>query len=194
MSNSKKLSLIAAEETVGWVLDFISKNLGIEDFNSRWKLSLDAFKYLRLWDVTSEDRALYTEPPKIDLKTLQMELSIVFETYLRPLLAGEETKTLLVFPADNLPPKAFLVADGTLFCSTVLRENLEKVAVANFLEALSFLCPISTNRFQKCEGCGRWFLPQGKRTRKARRFCSRACNLRETARRQRGRLKSIEKK
>lgn len=190
----KKVSITGAEEAVGWVLDFISKSIQDEDIASKWKLSAEAHKYLRLWDISSKDGTLYNEPPRLDLRALQMELSSAFETYLKPLLAGEKKQTDALSVADNLPTKVFTNSDGVLFCNRLLGGNIEKIGVANFLEALSFLTPISTNRFQKCEGCGRWFFPRGKGVRKARRFCSRTCNLRITARRQRERLRNVAPK
>lgn len=187
VSHRKEASETAAEETVRWVLDFLSRQIDDEDFTSRWMLSVEANRHLRLWDTSSRDGTSYAESPKLNQKALQAELSSAFKTYLLPLLEGEKQQTD-PFPAT---PKVFGISkNGVLFSRRLLEKNLEEIAVANFLEALSFLTPSSASRFQKCEGCERWFFPQGKRIRKARRFCSRTCNLRATAKRQRERMKS----
>lgn len=96
MRNHKEVSTTAAEETVGWVLDFISRGIDNEDSSSKWIMSVEAHKYLRLWDISSTEGALYIEPPKLDLRALQMELSSAFDTYLRPLLEGEKNKPMLI--------------------------------------------------------------------------------------------------
>ena len=88
----KTFSPTDAEETVGWVLDFVSMEIDDYDNTSKWKLSADAHRYLRLWDIISKDGS-YIEPPTLDLRALQVELSSAFETYLKPLLAGEKQQT-----------------------------------------------------------------------------------------------------
>ena len=84
MITHKRFGTAPAEETVGWVLDFISREIA-EDISTRWKLSVDAHRYLRLWRISSKDGELFIDPPGLDLRALQKELSSAFEIFLKPL-------------------------------------------------------------------------------------------------------------
>ena len=178
-----------AEQVVAWSVDFISTRLDSFDLTERWKMAADACKYLQLQDISSRETGLNYVIQRIDLQKLQKQLHSAFDSYLMPFITGKDVISIVLPSSRSWPPKAFTLADGELRCTRVLIENLEKVGVANFLDSVQSLTPLSIDRFRKCEGCNRWFFPTGKRTRKERRYCSRACNLRDTARRQRERNK-----
>lgn len=185
----RNIRLATCEQVVEWTLKFISTDLDAQDMTERWKLAVDAHKYLRLWDISSPEKGMYPDPPRLDLQRLQDELRGAFNEFILPLLAGENLEATRVPPSRSWPPRVFVASEGDLFCTRLLGEKVEKVGVANFLDAIHALTPLPLERFRKCEGCDRWFFPTGKRIRKKRRFCSRACNLRETARRQRERMR-----
>lgn len=185
----KNVGLTNPEEVVAWTLDFISTALDSLDMTEGWKLSVDAYKHLRLWDISSTDGEIYTEPPKIDLRSLQNGLKAAFDSCLKPFLTEGNHNNIVLHLSGKWPPRVFVVNEGELFCTRLVDEKIETVGVANFLDAVQALTPLPLERFSKCEGCDRWFFPTGKRIRKERRFCSRACNLRDTARRQRERMK-----
>jgi hypothetical protein len=191
----KDIRLVGAEEVVAWTLDFISIDLERQDRVELWKLSVDAYKHLRLWDISSPDGKVYDDPPRFKLKRLQKELRSAFDTFLKPFLTGEDAHPIVAPTSNRWPPKVFVVSEGEMFCTRLVNDKIagEEVAVANFLDAIHALTPFPINRFCQCERCQRWFFPTGKRIRKERRFCSRACNLRETARRQRERIKKKKK-
>ena len=178
-----------AEQVVAWVVDFLSTPLDFYDTTERWKMSADACKYLQLQDISSKASDLHIEIQRLDLQKLQKQLHSAFDSYLMPFLTGKDVTCIGLPSSSGWPAKAFTLVDGELRCTRVLIENLEKVGVANFIDAIQSLTPLPVERFRKCEGCNRWFFPSGKRIRKERRYCSRACNLKETARRQRERNK-----
>lgn len=185
----KEIRLASAEIVVAWALDFISKDLESHDLTERFKMAVDAYTHLRLWDIASQKEGLFPDPSGLDLKGLQKELRRAFNDYLKPFLTQKDVKQIVISPPKTWPPKVFVVSEGELFCTRLLNGELEKVGVANFFDSLYALTPLPLERFRKCEACDKWFLPTGKRIRKQRRFCSRACNLRETARQQRERIK-----
>jgi hypothetical protein len=189
LKNIDKIERSNATQTISWVLDFISMNLDIMPLSDRWKLSVDVHKHLRLWDIASKEGDLFIDPPRFDIDSLQKELISAFDSYLKPLLTQKTSGPMPVHLGEKLPPKVLIVSEGDLFFTRILRENIDKIAVANFLDSLSSLTPIPIDRFQKCEECGRWFFPQGKGVREQRRYCSRTCNMKVSSRRQRERLK-----
>lgn len=180
-----------AEQVVAWVVDFLSTDLDSFDFTEKYKLKADACKYLQLQDISSKERDLHAEIGRLDLSKLQKQLRSAFDSYLLPFLTGEDVNPISI-PSKRWPSMIFTIADGDLLCTRVLTENREKAGVANFIGAIKCLTPLPIDRFRKCEGCDRWFFPSGKRIRKGRRYCSRECNLRETARSQRERNKQPE--
>jgi hypothetical protein len=197
----KNVEFSRADETVSWTLDFISKDLERLDLTERWKLGVDAYKYLRLWYVSSlkdEEFVFSKDPPKTDIRRLQAMLLDAFDKFLLPLIKwgkqtlieGEKQKVISIPSPKEFAPKIFVAdGEGYLYCIRSFQEDLEGIGVANFLDAVETLTPLSLGRFQQCEECERWFFPTGKRFRKERRFCSRDCNLRSTARSQRDRIK-----
>lgn len=186
-----KVDRVSGEDVVSWVIDFIYMDLNALDGTERWKLAADAHKFLRLWDTSTNGGEIYPSPPFLNLSKLQNELRAVFESHLLPLLGGEGVNRLTTVPEpDFLVPRVLFVDDeGYLYSTRLLDGDIEKVGIANFIDAIHSITTLPVNSFRRCEGCGRWFFPIGKRIRKDRRFCSRPCNLRETARRQRERMK-----
>lgn len=187
-----KIGRVFGEEVVAWAIDFIHTDIEALDRIERWKLSVDAQKFLRLYDSKTEEGEIYNPPP-IKLTKLQKELGEVFRSHLLPLLEGKGGKMVKLPGSDLLAPRILFVdADGDLVSTRLIEGDIEQVGVANFIDAIHAITILPVNSFRKCEGCSRWFFPIGNRTRKNRRFCNRSCNLRATAKRQRERMKKIQ--
>jgi hypothetical protein len=186
--------MVTNEETVSWSLDFLSVDLNALDKTEQWKLIADACKFLHLSDI-SQDGKLYIDPPRISIRHLQDKLKASFMA-LVPFLEGKKEGGQVVIPVSKKwPSRVFVVSRGELISTRILeKEKIEEVGVANFIDTLLALTPLPLERFQKCETCGRWFFPVGRRIREKRRFCSRACNLKSTAKRQRERMKAANNK
>ncbi|MFC1580091.1 hypothetical protein ACFL4N_04195 [Thermodesulfobacteriota bacterium] len=183
------ITIAEAEETITWTLDFISIDLSKLDLTEKLKLSMDAQKYLKLWDVSAPKEGISIQVPRLELEVLQQKLQYAFDIFFKPLLTGENDGPIKIPFSESWSPRVFVKLEGILLCTRLITGELEKIGVANFVDAIHSMTPLPVERFRNCDGCNRWFFPTGKRVRQKRRFCSRTCNLRETSRQQRERIK-----
>ncbi len=200
-------------EAVAWVLDFIYTDLTRLDGAERLKLSIDLDKHL-LGMRADKYVHCFTGQPKgllfqvgldeeeighvnvesilseLDLEKIQAEFRKFIDTFLKPLLSGEGRKSPELKPLFHSEHEVMEVKDGFIHWDVETYadandETLVAYALENFRLTLRYLAPFPIDLFLKCEGCGRYFLPVGKGVRQKRRFCTRGCNLRYTARRYR---------
>ncbi len=178
-----------ADEVVAWTLNFIYQDLSTINGAERMILTIDAHQHLiKRFDQVG---IMNEETKKFIIETMLLEkiqnaLHDTFETYLLPLIKGESARTPGVQRPKKIEIEWYEVDQGELNSPVIFEEQYdwEIKAVFNFRYALYSLLPLPINTFQKCEGCGRYFFP-GKGARQTRRFCTRACNLRTSAKNRR---------
>lgn len=180
---------IRPDQVVAWTLDFIYQDLKKIGEVERVTLALEINQYLMkrfniVASLGEETIAFITKT--LDIGKIQKALQDHFHTFFLPLIKGDLEKA-----PDWVRPmikyiEVSTVVDGILDMGLIQGAMIQDeqywdiTAIQNFRDALSVLQPLPINTFQKCEGCERYFFP-GKGARRTRRFCTRACNLRHSA-------------
>ncbi len=173
----------SADEIISWSLNMLY--LDIDDLSEieKLKTQLDLYFHLilpigNLLLLENEKAASFLSQP-VDLQKVQDILRAQFETHLLPLIEGKKTYTAWARP----PKKETVICeiDNGILNISFGREDaadypIESRIIENFRDALCELEHFPISYFRKCEGCGRYFFPSGKRARRARRFCTSKCN------------------
>ena len=174
-----------ADEIISWSLDLLY--LDIDDLSKieKLKTQIDLYFHLILpignLLLPKNDQAVRFLSQPVDLQKIQDILRAQFETHLLPMIEGKKLLTTWTRP----PQKETVICeiDNGILNISFLREDaadypIESRIIENFRDALCELKSFPISYFRKCEGCGRYFFPAGKRARSARRFCTSKCNHR----------------
>ncbi len=174
-----------ADEIISWSLDLLYLDIDHLSEIEKLKTQIDLYFHLILPIgnvlLPQNDKASSFLSQPVDLQKIQDILRAQFETHLLPMIEGKKPYTGWTRP----PQKETVICtiENGILNIRFLREDaadypIESRIIENFRDALCELESFPISYFRKCEGCGRYFFPAGKRVRRARSFCTSKCNHR----------------
>lgn len=187
-------STLGPAELIDKTLIFIYQDLSTLRLVDKIKVGIDLMYYLLTFGAMNEDMrqvAIQNIEEFIDIEKIQKALKDHFETHFLPLIKGEVDKSPEFEYLLKRELDWFVVKDGILVQRVTKSEinGAEEKAILNFRDLMALMIPEAIGIFRECEGCGRYFLPYGKRARYGRRFCNHACNLKFNAKERRKKVK-----